>query len=115
MCGVVVITVAVLALATLVLLARWEARRKDERAHRDGLVIDDRPVDDPPHIPESGHHDADRDDQRHVSVGELIERERRATLRRRATAHQTTQIRRIEAPVRRPSPHPRNDHRWGPP
>lgn len=111
MCGVVVITVAVLALATLVMLARREARRKDERAHRDGLVIDGRPLDDPPHVAESGLHDADRDDRRYVGVGELIERERRAALRRRAAAHQTTPIRRIEAPIRRPSPHPRNDHR----
>lgn len=111
MCGVAVIVVAVLALTALVVLARLQSRRKDERAHRDGLVIDGRPADEPRHLPDSGHHDAERNDQRYVRVGELIERERRAALRRRAVAQQTTPIQRIDAPVRRPSPHPRNDHR----
>lgn len=111
MCEMAMVVLSALALLTLILVARWEGRRKDERARRDGLVIDGHPVDEPPHGPESGHHDAERGDQRYVSVGELIERERRAAFRRRAAAQQTTPIRRIKAPVRRPSPHPRNDHR----
>lgn len=111
MCEMALIMLSALALLALILVARWEGRRKDERARRNGLVIDGCPVDEPLHEPPSGYHDADRDDQRCVSVGELIERERRAALRRRAAAQQTTPIRPVRAPVRRPSPHPRNDHR----
>lgn len=111
MCEMALVVLSALALLALILLARWEGRRKDERARRDGLVIDGRPVDELLYEPRSGYHDAVRGGERCVSVGELIERERRVALRRRAAAQQTTPIRRVKAPVRRPSPHPRNDHR----
>lgn len=100
MCAVAVIVGSVLALLAIVMLARWEARKKDERARREGLVVDGRPVSDVNPEPDEPYHDADRCAKRDfVTVNELIERERNATQR-------------IPIVTRwRPSPYPRSGRR----
>lgn len=75
MCGVTVIVVAALALAALIALARWQARRKDERAAREDSIVDGEPVADVDPEPDTGDHDPGRGLRRFVTVAELVERE----------------------------------------
>ncbi|MGH3518539.1 MAG: hypothetical protein ACRDQ7_14205 [Haloechinothrix sp.] len=101
-----VIISSALALAVLVLLARREAQRKDERAAREGLVIDGRVVPPPPEL-DTGYHDPDRRDRELVPVTELIARERRTA--RQAAAWTTAPLPPVSAGSRwRPSPNPRS-------
>lgn len=81
MCAMAVIVGCAFALLLLVLCARWEARRKDERSRRAGLLVDGRPAGEIEPEPDETYHDLERGGRAFVTVKELIERERHATQR----------------------------------
>ncbi len=95
MCAVTVTVLSTLALTMFILCARWQGRRRDDRARRAGLMIDGHPAGELEHAPETGDHDPEGGSRRYVTVAELIERERDAT-------------RPVPLTPWRPSPYPRS-------
>lgn len=114
MCVASVIISAVAALATVVLLARWEAWRREERERQQDYSVNEW-LDDAEREPEEhardaedGYHDADRGGREYVTVDAIKTRiadEAEAT-RRLALPDDTAPLRRI-----RPSPDLRQGRR----
>lgn len=121
MCAVAVFTCSVAALVAIVLLARWEAWIREERARREGYSVSEwldgaeRASDG--HEPDESnaenvadfHHDADHGGRAYVTVDAIktrIRREAAEASQRRNGSESTSPL-----PRTRPSPYPRGGGR----
>lgn len=121
-CTVSVMVSSALGLLTIVLLARLAAMRKDERAHRAGLLDDDQPTGQTETAQADDLHDdtdlygtdhdamPERLRRAFVTVDELIERVEAEKASHREATLRTAPLPRVQTP-RRPSPHPRSARR----
>lgn len=122
MCAVAVLMSALAALVAIVLLARWEAWWREERARREDYSVNEwlagaehtdngREHDESTEarIVEDHYHDAERGGRTYVTVGAIktrITREAAEATRQRPVSENTSPL-----PRMRPSPYPRGGRR----